>query len=384
MGIWGGLVVQTGHLCQGARGSLAHAFHLGRHVREWNLKAAVCGAQEKRVLLWDEGARAMQLGCRDMLWEDGQVFTGATWAVAGPPPGHRVEGQRPADAQNTSCHGGHGLTASGQEDGVAGSSVSDDSGMHCTLLRKVWKHTANQKFLGYLGMPLPPPGCLAISQSPCSGPLSAQAAAVWGLRSPGTCLGPGCTPREMHVGSATTPPGTWCGRSLRSLPGNRLPLSLPRLWPCGPLCSRSACPEPRELSSMTAAPSVGTLPPGLGPPGHPACRGPSPLARRRWAAGVRLWLAPLAEGCHYHGPPARQAGQLPPAPGAPSFAHLHAPTRPSGPCQDCRVLTSQAALGLWAPWAAGGAGLVGVGTPLEGQERRPHTPGLVPFRMTSS
>ena len=336
------------------------------------------------MLLWDEGARAMQLGCRDMLWEDGQVFTGATWAVAGPPPGHRVEGQRPADAQSTSCHGGHGLTASGQEDGVAGSSVSDDSGMHCTLLRKVWKHTANQKFLGYLGMPLPPPGCLAISQSPCSGPLSAQAAAVWGLRSPGTCLGPGCTPREMHVGSATTPPGTWCGRSLRSLPGNRLPLSLPRLWPCGPLCSRSACPEPRELSSMTAAPSVGTLPPGLGPPGHPACRGPSPLARRRWAAGVRLWLAPLAEGCHYHGPPARQAGQLPPAPGAPSFAHLHAPTRPSGPCQDCRVLTSQAALGLWAPWAAGGAGLGGVGTPLEGQERRPHTPGLVPFRMTSS
>ena len=326
----------------------------------------------------------MQLGCKDALWEDGQVFTGATWAVAGPPPGHRGEGQRPADAQSTSCHGGHGLTASGQEDGVAGSSVSGDSGMHCTLLRKVWKHTANQKLLGYLGMLLPPPGCSAFSQSPCSGPFSAQAAAVWGLPSLGTCLGPGCTPREMHVGSATTPLGTWCGRSLRSLPGNRLPLSLPRLWPCGLLCSRSACSEPRELSSMTAAPSVGTLSPGLGPPGHPACRGPSPLARRRWAAGVSLWLAPLAGGCHYHGPPVRQAGQLPPAPGAPSFAHLHEPTRPSGPCQGRRVLTSQAALGLWAPWAAGGAGLGGVGTPLEGQERRPHTPGLVPFRMTSS
>lgn len=90
VGIRGGLLVQTGHLRRGARGSLAHASHLGRHIREWSLKAAVRGAQEKGVSLWDEGARAVQLGCRDVLWEDGQVFTGATWAVgrATPRPPH--------------------------------------------------------------------------------------------------------------------------------------------------------------------------------------------------------------------------------------------------------------------------------------------------------
>lgn len=129
----------------------------------------------------------------------GRFLWGQLGQRAGPPPGHRIEGQRPADAQSTSCHGGHGLTASGQEDGVVGSCVSDDSGMHCTLPRKVWKHTANRKLLGYPGMQLPPPGCSAISQSPRSGPLSAQAAAVRGLPSLGTCLGPGCTPSEMHV-----------------------------------------------------------------------------------------------------------------------------------------------------------------------------------------
>ena len=65
----------------GAWGSLAHASHPGRYVREWSPKAAVPGAQEKGVLLRDEGARPVQLGWRDMPWEDRQVCTGAARAA---------------------------------------------------------------------------------------------------------------------------------------------------------------------------------------------------------------------------------------------------------------------------------------------------------------
>lgn len=74
----------------GARGSLAHTSHPGRHVQEWSPKAAVPGAQEKGVLLRDEGARPVQLGWRDTLWEDRQVCTGAARAAgrATPQPPH--------------------------------------------------------------------------------------------------------------------------------------------------------------------------------------------------------------------------------------------------------------------------------------------------------
>lgn len=157
--------------------------------------------------------------------------------------------------------------------------------------------------------------------------------------------------------------------------------------------SRFACPEPRELSSVAAAPSVGTLPPGLGPPGHPACRGLSPLACRGWAAGVQLWLAPLAGGCQHRGPPAHRAGWLPPAPGTPSFAHLHVST----PAWDLPARPALGAVpGLQSSNFSGCPGPVGTlgcrwswarqgGDPPRGPgTASPSALSPVPFRMTLS
>ena len=75
---------------------------------------------------------------------DGETCSGRTgrfaWGQlgqrAGPRPGHRAGGQQPADARSTSCHGGRGLTASGQEDGVAGSCVRDGPGVHPYFVKK--------------------------------------------------------------------------------------------------------------------------------------------------------------------------------------------------------------------------------------------------------
>lgn len=86
VGVRGGPVVHMGCLPLGSAGVPGSRLHPGRHVQEWSPKAAVRGAQEKGVLLWDEGARPVQLGWRDMLWKDRQVRMGAARAAGRAPP----------------------------------------------------------------------------------------------------------------------------------------------------------------------------------------------------------------------------------------------------------------------------------------------------------
>lgn len=377
-------MVHMGCLPLGSAGVPGSRLHPGRHVQEWSPKAAVRGAQEKGVLLWDEGARPVQLGWRDMLWEDRQVRMGAAQAAGSAPPRPPCRGT--AASRCTEYLLPRGTRTDGQRAGRRGGGVLCVMAPVCTrtLPRKVWKHTTNQKLLGDLGRPPhPPPGVqpsLSLQAVVLGGFPSSAQAAVWGLPSPGTALGPGCTPSRMHVASAMTPLSTWRGRSP---PRNAVLLSLPRLRPWGPCGSGPTRPRAQTAKFCGGRPISGDPAPRPGSP-QPPCL---PRAKPPRPQRVGSWC-PTTAGTPGRGlsasrlPPARWAGRLPPAPGAPSVAHLHAstpagtflPTRPSGLCKDCRVPTSQTALGLWAPWAAGGAGPGGVGPPREGQEQHPPAP----------
>lgn len=101
-------MVHMGCLPWGVRGSLARASTQADTSKEkWSPKAAVRGAQGERSVALGRGAPSVQLGWRDMLWEDrAGSHGGSSGSGQRPAPATVPGGQQPADAPGTSCHEG--------------------------------------------------------------------------------------------------------------------------------------------------------------------------------------------------------------------------------------------------------------------------------------